>query len=1306
MEIQVLGPLEVRVAGRPIALGGHRQRSVLLGLVLHVGVAVSADRLIHLVWPDAPPPSARKSLQTYVARLRAACGDEAIVPAPGGYLLRSEAVEIDARQFEALAQEGRRNLDPDPETAWDVLGAALALWRGVPASDLELDGDLGRYVERLVEARLSVMEDRFEAGLATGRHAALVGELSAMVEAQPLRERLWEQLLLALYRAGRQAEALAAYSRCRQALAEELGVEPSVRLQRLHVRMLQQDPSLEAPEATAEPAPTTERPSQAPWRNPYKGLRAFREADAADFFGRERLVDDLLGRFATGQGALVIVGPSGSGKSSVVHAGLVPALRVARRPGSSLLVAAMTPGRQPFGRLETALRRALGTADALDLSASDPLSLLRAVLEQVDDQTELLIVVDQAEELLTGQIPESTTRAFIATLAEAVEDPHGQTRAVLTLRADFLDRALQDPQLASWLTASALNVPPLSAAEVQAAVLGPAAGVGLRVAPELAAELVAATVHQPAALPLLQDVLTELAEAAVDGELTLHALHESGGVHGTLAGRAEAIHTTLTTGEQTVMRRLLLRLVSVDPGGEPVRRVADVTALCAGPDAAVRRRLLDTLVAARLLSYDRDAVDGNPTVELTHEAVLRAWPRYADWIREAADDLRLAVELERGALEWNASGRAHDYLLTGARLRLQEEVRTRTDVEVSPEADMFLAASVAHRRRAEEEDEARRAREHDLERRAVRRLRAVVAALVVLVVATSGLSALTAQRGAEAERQRTAALAAASEVLVRQLSFAAAAEAARDPELGLLLALHAVRVASLREETLPQATIDALHWGIQARGIPYPVADGDVVLLSGTSGPRGGYALPVDELVPLALSAVDRQLTPEECQLFLSSDGCPDLAPELLDDLVDRQAIAAGTGAGPTGLAGTQVRFGIPPEFALYRSEFTAFTERTGIEVVLVENSWPGQLIESGQMRDRVDLLLSNQPGQVTAEAEAGNLVDLARYLDRERLLADYSPHLLSVASLDAPVEQPTAPIFALPFRAAVKSLIWYAPDRFAEAGYTVPRSWVELEQLSERIVGDGGSPWCFAEESDITSGWPATDWVEDLVLREHGPEVYDAWAAGELPFTDPRIRRAFERFGELVFTDGFVRGGAQAALRTSFVDGAKPLLEDPPGCWMYHQASFLPNMLPAHAQVGEDIAAFPTPPFENAFGDAMVAQLDHVVAYTDRPEVREVVRYLASPEFGTTLASGEPLGAYLTNARFDRSHYPLPFQRSVADSLARAVEQDLVRGDGSDSMPDGLGMEPFWSAMLDYLQGGPDTLPEILNRLEAARTR
>jgi DNA-binding SARP family transcriptional activator/ABC-type glycerol-3-phosphate transport system substrate-binding protein len=1304
MEIQVLGPLEARVAGRPVALGGHRQRSVFLALVLHVGETVSADRLIHLVWLDAPPPSARKSLQTYVARLRAACGDEAIVPAPGGYLLRSEAVEIDARRFVALAEEGRRHLAADPETAWDVLGAALALWRGVPASDLEVDGDLARGVDRLIEARLSVMEDRFEAGLATGRHAALVSELSAMVDAQPLRERLWEQLLLALYRAGRQAEALAAYSRCRQALAEELGVEPSARLQRLHVRMLQQDPTLEAPRAIAEPAPTTERLSQAPRRNPYKGLRAFGEADAADFFGRERLVDDLLGRFGVGPGALVIVGASGSGKSSVVHAGLVPALRAARRPGSSLLVAAMTPGRQPFGRLETALRRAFGESGALALSASDHLGLLRAVLEHVDNRTELLIVVDQAEELLTGQIPESTTRAFIATLAEAVEDPHGQTRAVLTLRADFLDRALQDPQLASWLTAAALNIPPLSAAEVQAAVLGPAAAVGLRVAPELAAELVAATVHQPTVLPLLQDVLTELAEAATEGELTLHALHDAGGVHGTLARRAEAIHTTLTTGEQAVVRRLLLRLVAVDPAGEPVRRVAAVTALCAGPDAAVRRRLLDTLVAARLLSYDRDAVDGNPTVELTHEAVLRAWPRYAGWIREAADDLRLAAELERGAAEWDASGRADDYLLAGARLRLQEEVRTRTDVEVSPGADAFLRASSAHRRRAEEEDEARLTRERVLERRAVRRLRVVVAVLVVLVVATSGLSALTAQRGAEAERQRTAALAAAGEVLVRQLSFAAAAEAARDPELGLLLALHAVRVASLREEALSQATIDALHWGIQARGIPYPVADGDLVLLAGTSGPRGGYALPVAELVSLALSAVDRQLTLEECQLFLSSDACPVLSAALLDDVVERQA--TGASAGSTGLAGTQVRFGIPPEFALYRTEFAAFTERTGIEVVLVENSWPGQLIASGQMRDRVDLLLSNQPGEVTAEAEAGNLVDLARYLDREQLLVDYSPHLLSVASLDAPVEQSTVPILALPFRAAVKSLIWYAPDRFDEAGYTVPRSWTELEQLNARIVADGGSPWCFAEESDITSGWPATDWVEDLVLREHGPEVYDAWAAGELPFTDPRIRRAFERFGELVFTDGFVRGGAQAALRTSFVDGAKPLLEDPPGCWMYHQASFLPNMLPAHAEVGEDIAAFPTPPFENAFDDAIVAQLDHVIAYTDRPEVREVVRYVASPEFGTTLASGEPLGAYLTNVRFDRSHYPLPFQRSVADSLARAVHQDLVRGDGSDSMPDGLGMEPFWSAMLDYLQGGPDTLPEILNRLEAARTR
>jgi DNA-binding SARP family transcriptional activator/ABC-type glycerol-3-phosphate transport system substrate-binding protein len=1304
MEIQVLGPLEVRVASRPVPLGGHRQRSVFLALVLHVGEAVSVDRLIHLVWPDAPPPSARKSLQTYVARLRMVLGDEAIVPAPGGYRLRSEAVEIDARRFEALVEEGRQLLTADPATAWEVLGAALALWRGVPDSDSEFDGDLARYVEQLVDARLAVMEDHFEAGLATGRHAALVVELSAMVDAHPLRERLWEQLLLALYRAGRQAEALAAYSRCRELLAEELGVEPSVRLQRLHVRMLQQDPSLEAPQAFAVAPPATEGQPQAPRRNPYKGLRAFREADAADFFGREGLVDDLLRRFGVGPGALVIVGPSGSGKSSVVHAGLVPALRAARGRGSSLLVAAMTPGRQPFGRLETALHQVLGVAGTFELSAPDHLGLLRAVLDHVDDRTELLIVVDQAEELLTGQIPESTTRAFMATLAEAVEDPHGQTQAVLTLRADFLDRALQDPQLASWLTATAVNLPPLSAAEVQAAVLGPATAVDLRVAPELVAELVAATVHQPTALPLLQDVLTELADVAVDGELTLHALREAGGVHGTLARRAETIHTALTAGEQAVMRRLLLRLVSVDPAGEPVRRVADVTALCAGPEASVRRRLLDTLVAARLLSYDRDAVDGNPTVELTHEAVLRAWPRYADWIQDAANDLRLAVELERGAAEWQASGRAPDYLLTGTRLRLQEEIRTRTDVDVGQDADAFLAASLAHRRRAEEEDDARLARERDLERRAVRRLRAVVAALVVLVLATSGLSALTAQRGAEAERQRTAALAAASEVLVRQLSFAAAAEAARDPELGLLLALHAVRVASRREETLPQATIDALHWGIQTRGISYPVADGDLVLLSGTSGPRGAYALPVAELVSLALSAVDRQLTDEECQLFLSSDACPVLSAALLDDLVERQAVPAGT--GPTALAGTQVRFGIPPEFWLYQSEFAAFTERTGIEVVLVENSVPSQLIASGQMRDRVDLLLLNQPGQVTAEAEAGNLVDLARYLDRERLLADYSPHLLSVASLDGPVEQPTAPILALPFRAAVKSLIWYAPDRFDEAGYTVPRSWAELEQLSARIVADGGFPWCFAEQSDETSGWPATDWVEDLVLREHGPEVYDAWAAGELPFTDPRIRRAFERFGELVFTEGFVRGGAQAALRTSFVDGANPLLEEPPGCWMYHQASFLPNLLPAHAEVGRDVAAFPTPPFENAFGDAMVAQLDHVVAYTDRPEVREVVRYLASPEFGTTLAKGEPLGAYLTNVRFDRSHYPLPFQRIVADSLAGAVEQDLVRGDGSDSMPDGLGMEPFWSAMLDYLQGGPDALPEILNRLEAARTR
>ncbi len=264
----MLGPLGVFNDGGQVPLGGRRQRSVLAGLVVNAGATLSAERLISLVWGENPPATARKSLQVYVSRLRRALGASIITHAPAGYSLDVEATQIDVFRFEDLAEKARQRLSTDPQTAFDLLEDALALWRGSPLSDIDPDGDLIPYIEHLTEGRMAAIEDRNQAGLDLGRHAELIGELRLLVDGHPLRERLWAQLMVALYRSGRQAEALRAFQRCRQILAEELGIEPSLPLKELEERILQQDPGLQLETAIPPVEPDDELP---PIRIPYKG---------------------------------------------------------------------------------------------------------------------------------------------------------------------------------------------------------------------------------------------------------------------------------------------------------------------------------------------------------------------------------------------------------------------------------------------------------------------------------------------------------------------------------------------------------------------------------------------------------------------------------------------------------------------------------------------------------------------------------------------------------------------------------------------------------------------------------------------------------------------------------------------------------------------------------------------------------------------------------------------------------------------------------------------------------------------------
>jgi DNA-binding SARP family transcriptional activator len=309
VEFAILGPLEVRVDGRQLALGGPKQRAVLAMLLLDANRPVSRDRLIDGLWGESPPASAAHTLDDYVSRLRRALGGERIEREPAGYVIRIESGEIDRERFEALLEQGRAaSAAGDAAQASATLGAALELWRGRPLADLENARFAAEESERLEERRLLALGGRIDAELELGRSSELVGELERLVAEHPFRERLLGQLMLSLYRAGRQADSLAAYQAFRRRFVEELGIEPGQALRELEQAILHQDPSLDLP-STAAVAMRRRRPS-------------IGVPTAGVFVGRDRELAELLAGLEgalSGRGCLFLIsGEPGIGKSRLV----------------------------------------------------------------------------------------------------------------------------------------------------------------------------------------------------------------------------------------------------------------------------------------------------------------------------------------------------------------------------------------------------------------------------------------------------------------------------------------------------------------------------------------------------------------------------------------------------------------------------------------------------------------------------------------------------------------------------------------------------------------------------------------------------------------------------------------------------------------------------------------------------------------------------------------------------------------------------------------------------------------------------
>jgi len=564
---------------------------------------------------------------------------------------------------------------------------------------------------------------------------------------------------------------------------------------------------------------------RAPIQNPYKGLRAFQEADAGDFFGREALVEQLVTHL---QGptprSLAIVGPSGCGKSSVVNAGLIPALRKGAIPRSEQwYIVKMALGEHPKDDLYNALLSvgvdipaSLGDRDDYDAG-------LALMINQIlpDDKSELLLVIDQFEELFTLVKDETERTEFLQLLLTAVTDPGSRVRLIITLRADFYDRPLLYAGFGEIFRQSTQVVLPLSPEELERAISGPAERVALQAEPSLIAKMVADVIDQPGALPLLQYTLTELFEGRDKDTLTLVSYSEAGGISGALTRRAEAIYDDLSSAGKSAAHQLFSRLVTPgesahDGGGTPdTRRRVLLTELTAIMPFV--QGVINTFGRHRLLAFDRDPETRTPTVEIAHEALLREWQRLREWIEDNRDDLRLQRRLTAAAHEWTKSDRDPDYLVRGTRLDQFETWLDETSLDLSPLEDAYIAASLESRQKRKAVEEARRAHEEALERRSHRVLRwlAIVMGLAAIIATGLSIFAFGQRKNAEAQAQIAS---------VRELSAAAVNNLDIDPERSVLLALQAVdKTYSVDGTVLPEAE-DALHRSLQAVRVLYTLS--------------------------------------------------------------------------------------------------------------------------------------------------------------------------------------------------------------------------------------------------------------------------------------------------------------------------------------------------------------------------------------------------------------------------------------------------------------------------------------------------
>ena len=386
-----------------------------------------------------------------------------------------------------------------------------------------------------------------------------------------------------------------------------------------------------------------------------------------------------------------------------------------------------------------------------------------------------------------------------------------------------------------------------------------------------------------------------------------------------------------------------------------------------------------------------------------------------------------------------------------------------------------------------------------------------------------------------------------------------------------------------------------------------------------------------------------------------------------------------------------------------FQENFDSFTEETGIIVSFQgSDNFEQEVQIQMESGDTPDIALWPQPGAVVDAAQRGYLVSLEDLgVDMDEYRSSFSSYIVGLGEVDG-AHYGGAHAFNL------KSIVWYQPAEFEARGYSIPSTWDEMIALADQIVADGMTPFCFGMYSNGASGWLATDWMEDIMLRTgEGTATYDKWVSHDIPFNDPVVKNAATFLSQIMHTEGYVVGGTDAIVSTYFGNAQDPMFEKDangnPGCFMHRQASFITSFWPEAAQAGAgtETTVFPFPAMDDGLPKAALGAGDMFGVFNDREATKEVVNYMLSNDFFEAAAQRPDNSRIYGHVDFDTSLYSKDITRVLADTITGALAENAFRFDASDLMPPEVGAGSFWKEMMNLAVEGPGYIDTALDNIE-----